>query len=463
MRRQIFRSFTVIALCLAVGYMFWRIYHLPFVELEKEIQAIKAAGEPIHYEEIVPPVPPSSNAVMIYQQAINALPASPEGATEDEQMAFYDFLAGRPADKTKVRRILKRSQHALELAKRATQLPRARWVEMKPFPYEVQLRHCAPLRSLIRLLGAEALLHLQDGNVDRALANCITLLGIVNHLDEEPYTAHVEIVRLIFRTTSRIVERICANGNISPQWVHRLRRLVSGWDGDRALIRCLQLERVLHIQAFDFLRSSPEMAREFSLIWSEGCESFRGNIASFMQPLSRQLAVNELIVLRFDRRLLEIARKGEPYDWSEFAELDKFAQQVKTMGFAFKFPSFLRDFAFRPLAMAGELLSPAGLRFETNLPESAYTFEVIAEAKAYQRLMETALALHLYRHKFGSYPTTLSALVPRFLPDLPKDPFDGKLLRYRCERHRFKVWSVGSNLKDENGTLRGDICLTVRF
>lgn len=71
----------------------------------------------------------------------------------------------------------------------------------------------------------------------------------------------------------------------------------------------------MHIQSFDQLCSSPELDRAFSLMWSEGCPVYLGgDVAGYVQLLKKQLAINELIVLHFDRRLLEIARKVEPYD-----------------------------------------------------------------------------------------------------------------------------------------------------
>jgi hypothetical protein len=41
------------------------------------------------------------------------------------------------------------------------------------------------------------------------------------------------------------------------------------------------------------------------------------------------------------------------------------------------------------------------------------------------------LAIRLYESDNGAMPATLAALVPRYLPAVPADPFDGKAFRYR--------------------------------
>jgi hypothetical protein len=63
----------------------------------------------------------------------------------------------------------------------------------------------------------------------------------------------------------------------------------------------------------------------------------------------------------------------------------------------------------------------------------------------------TALALRLYRKENGRYPENLQQLVPKYLPSMPIDPYDGKPLRYRKLQKGFKVWSVGGNRKDDGG------------
>ncbi|MCS7263318.1 MAG: hypothetical protein NZ805_00635 [Armatimonadetes bacterium] len=41
-------------------------------------------------------------------------------------------------------------------------------------------------------------------------------------------------------------------------------------------------------------------------------------------------------------------------------------------------------------------------------------------------------------------------LVPNHLPNVSKDPSDGKPLRYRKEWQGFKLWSVGDDLTDDD-------------
>jgi len=73
-----------------------------------------------------------------------------------------------------------------------------------------------------------------------------------------------------------------------------------------------------------------------------------------------------------------------------------------------------------------------------------------------------ALALERFFAKRGTYPAKLEELVPEFLPVVPLDSCDGKLLRYRTtESGRYLLWSVGFDGKDDAGkvnvTKPGDI------
>jgi len=59
-------------------------------------------------------------------------------------------------------------------------------------------------------------------------------------------------------------------------------------------------------------------------------------------------------------------------------------------------------------------------------------------------------ALKSYEFSHGAAPDQLTDLIPDFLPSVPIDPFDGKPLRYRREGKEWVLWSVGSDMKDDN-------------
>ncbi len=63
----------------------------------------------------------------------------------------------------------------------------------------------------------------------------------------------------------------------------------------------------------------------------------------------------------------------------------------------------------------------------------------------------TVIALHRYQRTHGSFPESLEALVPGFLPTLPLDPVDGKPLRYVLGDTGPILYSLGGDGDDDGG------------
>jgi hypothetical protein len=61
----------------------------------------------------------------------------------------------------------------------------------------------------------------------------------------------------------------------------------------------------------------------------------------------------------------------------------------------------------------------------------------------------TSIALRCWRARHGALPPTLDALVPEYLEAVPRDPYDGKPVRYSAEKRI--VYSVGNDGKDSGG------------
>ncbi len=73
--------------------------------------------------------------------------------------------------------------------------------------------------------------------------------------------------------------------------------------------------------------------------------------------------------------------------------------------------------------------------------------KALRKALSYRALYGTALALKLYRCEKGTYPETLDALVPAFLPKLFCDPHTGGPLTYRrLPDNAFELFTPGAPL-----------------
>ncbi len=432
------KATLAVLLLVAVGWWLWRAWQAPYAALARELQALREAGELLRYEDIVPPVPPHLNAAPLYEKAFAAIPKLTR--TEEEQI-FAVTVYKQIRDPEQVRKLLARSRSALLLVKQASRYPHLRLVRLAPDFFSPEFRHLSKMRTLARLLSVEAMYHLHMGNTDGAWDNVAVLLRVMKQLSQEPFAVHVMNICALFTMVRNIVCAIPARQGITPSRARELLHILGELDGDRLLLQSLRLERLeVGISFFEWLRANPKWAREAATMWIEGCVISNGaNLAGWVLPLDRQLVVNQLIVLRYYRQLVQIAQKGEPYEWQVFEAMDEAAKRITKQGVTFG------SFVFRPLEMAGMFLRVEGL-----VPEyagSGFLFHITAKLKAHQRILQVIPAAHLYRREHGQFPNNLEALVPRYLPAVPKDPFDGQPLRYRCENGALRIWSVGSDLK----------------
>lgn len=80
----------------------------------------------------------------------------------------------------------------------------------------------------------------------------------------------------------------------------------------------------------------------------------------------------------------------------------------------------------------------------------AYLF---ARAEAIDQATAAQLAIELYQREHGEPPTTLSDLVPKYLPEEPIDPFSGLPLVYTLSETEIIVYSVGENGVADDGAI----------
>jgi hypothetical protein len=75
-----------------------------------------------------------------------------------------------------------------------------------------------------------------------------------------------------------------------------------------------------------------------------------------------------------------------------------------------------------------------------------------SRVEALRELLITAIAVKRHCLRASKLPPDLNAVVPEFLPTVPRDPMDGQPLRYRVEPDgSWRLYSVGLDRHDDGG------------
>jgi len=125
---------------------------------------------------------------------------------------------------------------------------------------------------------------------------------------------------------------------------------------------------------------------------------------------------------------------------------------------ASKRPPLERLARFRAVAQEVEGLSVLHALTKTVFgPTVGRTAEMDLRAHASIALARTALAIERYRLATGKVPERLEELVPRYLKEVPIDPFGGQPIRYRRTDPGYLLYSVNDDGQDNGGKEKAEV------
>jgi len=356
--------------------------------VREEIARLKREGEPTSWQEIAPPVPKQLDGTPLYRKAFAQL--------EEAQRKFDPKVW-----QTYNPKVLQAARPALQTLRKALEFQHMRLVDPKQIeanPLNTKFPQFDHFREFAKLLQAEAAQRKRRGDIKGAVESCLTILKLCRRIGDEPLLLAFRVQRTIFFMGVRgLWEEVLADADASRGTYLAALSEVRAWNIDRDFIRALKAERAISILTL----------KSFPRAWIT--------------------VVAELSVLKVYRQIIAIAQEGAPYDRKE-------VEQIET------------EIERKPL-----IPSPSRVFILMLTPSPTGIFEAATQTHALQRVTMTALALRLYRKENGRYPENLQQLVPKYLPSVPVDPYDGKPIRYRRLQKGFKVWSVGGNRKDDGG------------
>jgi hypothetical protein len=331
------------------------------------------------------------------------------------------------------------------------------------------LPHLSEIKRSAQLLSAAAVCDLERGDSAAAFTNVCMMLALERKWGNEPIVI------------SQLVRIAMVQITVGPSWEllqspdvseKQLETLQADW-GDLEFIRSAEnafvMERATEEITFTHLRGSNSPLESLSLYGADsGSSSGGGGSGNWLEDLqdysksvwrgtklkSKEILwrvswsyTDELHALQGQQVLLDTVRLVRTNGFY----MDALAAQKKR----------LDELGFDKLEDVEGLLTlmtsdPADLDvrwiFTSSVLSLRSYINKLLYAETARQLAVTAIALKRYQLRHGTLPSELTALVPEFLPAVPRDPVDGQPLRYHLNADgTFLLYSIGEDAVDDGG------------
>jgi hypothetical protein len=421
-----------------------------------ELEAkIKANHEPLNLEELAatyPPIPEKENGAEVllqlweteepgYWHAFRAgttpLPTRAENHF-DEALPVLGSGAGRigrttsltPENVAAANAFLEAQKDHIATVRTALGYSQFRFPIQITNGWSALLPHLAEVKREANTFRIEALMAAEHGDVDRALGGLEDAAKTGKVIALEP-TLIGQLVRIaIYGGVLDDLQRMLSRQALSTQQLARVDALLDQLQMTGALRQSLMAERAMDVSTFDMPPAVLAQIGSGSGGSSDGNQREGWSIAmNFMNAAGIKDADRRLI-LETQTKGIELSEQDDPKAREEIQRVYNDAA-VKAKEFPPKIFS----------AMLLPALGNAEIRF--------------ASLEARRRAAKLAIAIERYRISHnGNLPGQLEELVPEFIAALPKDPFNGELLKLKALPKGFVVYSVGVNRVDDGGKER---------
>ncbi|MDD5110596.1 MAG: hypothetical protein PHI63_05300 [Patescibacteria group bacterium] len=351
----------------------------------------------------------------------------PQGASQ----TISDMIVGKTWDAELAGEIISRNSQAFEIFAQAARKPKFQDPAADD-PDEITPDMVYPpitrWRDMAGLSAIRALSLAQQGNDIAAIDEALNSVRVGQKIQESQATTIEYLVAMGMKEKGlTAVQRILATSKFAgDDLLPHIQSLGSSYHNSNDLVVYYKAQYQVARQSMD------DLAAEIAEGKSEALDTFfEGEVNPILTRRDYYFHPNKTKAL-----FAEWARRG-------IAEVNKPCGEI-----------YADDQRKAPLRQSEEYLAMEnGIgQFAFDLGTTALTS--VRYKKCEDDLLVSAtqalLAVKAFKSDTGSYPAKLEALVPRYLPTAPQDPYDGKTLKYSAEKKI--IYSVGDDLVDAGGS-----------
>jgi hypothetical protein len=403
-------------------------------QLDRELAAMRAAGEPTAVSDLDSPVVASNeNCVPEFQAAAQIVQqkAVAYKAIDDLNGYFVSVrLPLRDDERKLIRAALDASAQAFPLVDSATTKPSVGLGLKVTSPAFTRLiPNLTDDRALARALSYAAFDSQTNGDTADALRRSGQILSVSRMADHDPsLIGHLVAIgenALAAETIAQVAadagqRAVPVSAGARDEAKKLIAELLDESDYDEGLRRAFRGERTITIDAAQSLAQGKVNAVN-----------------------AAQLSVNGLFRSRLARGFL--LRNGRVINWF-------YSDLLRSLEGAHDATTFRAAYAKQP--NTPQRIPKVYVLANILIPSVDRAVNVHFRGGAQRRLAATALAIMLYRADHGrAFPNALTDLVPEYLPAIPADPLSkpGTTIGYVADPRRPRIYSVGENGVDDGG------------
>lgn len=394
-----------------------------------------------YYRLLGVPLPPQDVKTLDpyddYMKA-HAPPRDPDSDTqpEPESLDILPFTAEqRPLTAAWIEANRVPAEKILEAAARTQFFAPVAMPADKASLYSLLLPEIQGSRNAGRLLSLRSMLRLTSGDTAGALEDCIACLRLGRLIGQHCCLIGNLVGIANYHLGVKAGEQLLLSEKLTIEQLQKLRTEIDRLPPLPDIARTVNWgERAFVLQAFTERLNIAEISLgDF-------------NIPKFVTD---QMDINHAMPVVNETFNEAVQAMSEPDPVLRREKLKAFSTALDQRLGSVRFRSELGKMLLRTRASASRIYGEVICRlFCPALPQAQ---TAVDRALARHLLLRTSVALAEHRLKHGSYPDSLQALTPDFLPSLPTDPFSGQPLHYQRHGSSYLLYSVGDNGIDEQG------------
>lgn len=384
-------------------------------KLEGVIQSMKSEGIALTLKDIEPVCDASNNAAIPWKAAEAVFSLVEKEQRELIRDTIEDLFSRRRLDdqrKQLLQNVVNGQKDALHFLREASAKTCFKYEDKWKEPLSsLKMVDAVKLLLLLRLIGLDSYLKAESGQVEEAVEQCLSGIYFSEIYLQEPFLLNYLIALAGMKTQIACLQRILEDFAIDTALMKKIIDKLDPTSWRDGLLQDMKWERILAIDtAYSFLSGKHE--------YIEGKFFDKISIWLFKPYLKSGMAEIIETFNEYDQAL-SLPYYESRNVWEEITQ--DFNKPFYKQILGLLFPDF------------------------TVVKFKEATMEAILQS------IRLGLGCRIYKEEKGDYPESLAELTPGILNMVPVDPFTGNPFIYHLEDKGLIIYSIGNNLKDDQG------------